>query len=247
MKRNIISAAAAVLFFAALAYGQTLLSGMTEETTPATTDILYVVVNPGVSDGDRKVTIGNAVLAGLSTVTVPDDRWFEVAGMSGSTPVHILDTPTSNVPTPVSDAGSNTHKAVLEFDASTDQSVQHKDRLPTGYSSSSGISYTFRWKAAATSGAVGWCVQLVRVPDGATSDPAFPAQSSSNCVSDTAKGTTLQENEATISNVTCTSCVAGDLIYVRISRDANGSAVTDSLSGNAKLIGFSRRWRKALL
>jgi hypothetical protein len=179
-----------------------------------------------------------------NTFTIYDELWSDAASCQGSTAAQIWDTAASNVPAATCDTGTNTQKAYLAYDDTTDEAVEMKFRLPTGFTGA--IDWVFRWKAAATSGAVGWCVQLIRVPDGATSDPAYPAQASGNCVSDTTKGTTLQENEATISGVTCTSCVAGDLVYARISRDANGGAVTDSMTGDAFLLGWMRRIRRAL-
>lgn len=200
------------------------------EVTPSSTDTL---TNKTL---DAEATGNN--------LTIYDEPWFDAAGCDNATAGHIWDAPTTNAPAPTCDTGTNTQKAYLAFDAATDESVQGKFRLPTGFTGA--IDFVLRWKAAATTGAVGWCVQLVRVPDGATSDPAYPAQAAGNCVSDTAKGTTLQENEATISNVTCTSCVAGDLVYMRVSRDANGGAVTDDMTGDALLLGWMRRVRRTL-
>jgi hypothetical protein len=173
--------------------------------------------------------------------TTYDEVWQDAAGCDNATPGHIWDVPNANAPTPFCDTGTNTQKAVLAFGDTTDVAIQGKFRLPTGFTGA--IDWIPRWKAAAITGTVGWCLQLVRVPVGATSDPAFPAQAGGNCVSDTTQGTTLQENEATVSGATCTGCIAGDLVYWRISRDANGSAVTDSMTGDAYLLGWVRRIR----
>jgi hypothetical protein len=173
-------------------------------------------------------------------VVPPDEKWFDVAGCNNATAGPVFDLPASNAPAPTCDTGTNTQKAYLAFDAATDEAMHFKFRMPTGHTA---VDFVLRWKAAATSGAVGWCVQLIRVPDGATSDPALAAQAAGNCVSDAAKGTTLQENDATITAATCTSCVGGDLIYGAISRDANGGAVTDDMANDAFLLGFMRRTR----
>lgn len=178
-----------------------------------------------------------------NTITLTEEQWFNVAACQNTTASHIFDTPTTNIPAETCDTGSNTQKAYLAFDATTDESIYGHWVLPTGFTGA--IDIKFKWKIAATSGAVGWCFQMIRVADGSTSDPAFPAQASGNCVSDTAKGTTLQENDATISGVTCTSCTAGDHVYWRLSRDANGGAVTDDAAGDAFLLAFGRVWRVA--
>ena len=172
-----------------------------------------------------------------NTLTLNDERHFPVATCQNATASANYDIPTTNAPTATCDTGTNTQKGYLAFNDTTDQSFQDHWVLPTGFVS---VDVHFRWKAAATTGAAGWCAQLIRVADGSTSDPAFPAQAAGNCVSDTAKGTTLQENTATISGVTCTSCVAGDHVYVRISRDADGGAVTDSMTGDGLLLTYGR-------
>ena len=202
------------------------------------TDIFTVTESTGA--------ITNATINGEgsgNTITLTEEQWFNVAACQNTTASHIFDTPTTNIPAETCDTGSNTQKAYLAFDATTDESIYGHWVLPTGFTGS--IDIKFKWKTAATSGAVGWCFQMIRVADGSTSDPAFPAQASGNCVSDTAKGTTLQENDATISGVTCTSCTAGDHVYWRLSRDANGGAVTDDASGDAFLLAFGRVWRVA--
>lgn len=169
--------------------------------------------------------------------TVTDERHFPVATCQNTTASANFDLPTTNAPAPTCDTGSNTQKAYLAFDASTDEAFEDHWILPTGFLA---VNVYFRWKAAATSGAVGWCVQFSRVPDGTTSDQAYSSQATANCVSDTAKGTTLQENAASILSATCSSCAAGDHVYVRISRDANGGAVTDDMSGDALLLNYGR-------
>lgn len=178
-----------------------------------------------------------------NTITIPDERHFAVGTCQNTTPTANFDLPTTNAPAPTCDTGSNTQKAYLAFDATTDEAFEDHWILPTGFTGA--IDVHFRWKAAATTGSVGWCAQLVRVADGSTSDPAYPAQAAGNCVSDTAKGTTLQENSATKTGVTCTSCAAGDHVYVRISRDANGGAVTDDMTGDALLLTYGRTIRVA--
>jgi hypothetical protein len=172
-------------------------------------------------------------------VVPPDEKWFDVAGCNNVTAGPVFDLPTSNAPAAVCD--SAVVGAYLAFDGTTDEGFNFKFRMPTGHTA---VDFVFRWKSVLTTSPVGWCAQLVRIPTGVTSgSSSVAAQSSSNCVSDAAAGTTLQENEATITGATCASCVGGDLIYGRISRDADGSAVTDTLGGDALLIGFMRRTR----
>lgn len=208
-------------------------------TLPTSTDTL---VGRATTD-----TLTNKTLDAEATgnnITLREERHFPVATCQNTTATANFDLAATNTPAPTCDTGTNTQKGYLAFDATTDESFEDNWILPTGFTGA--IDVHFRWKAAATSGATGWCAQLIRVADGSTSDPAYPAQASGNCVSDTAKGTTLQENTATISGVTCTSCAAGDHVYVRISRDANGGAVTDDMTGDALLITYGRTIRAIL-
>lgn len=220
-------------------YGRGLASGKYYEiTNNSGTSILRVTNDTGA--------ITNATLDAEgtgNTITIQEETWFDVAACQNVTAELIWDVPTANSPAATCDTGSNTQKGYAAFDATTDESFETNWVLPTGFTGS--IDIHFIWKAAATSGAVGWCAQLIRVADASTSDPAYPAQAAGNCVSDTAKGTTLQENHATITGVTCSSCAARDHVYVRISRDANGGAVTDDMAGDAFLMKFGRTWRVA--
>jgi hypothetical protein len=236
-------------------------TGLTETTTPATTDLLYVVIDPAGSPLSRKSTIGNVHAANDArtktltnttidaeatgnTLTIPFETWYDVAGCNNTSAGHVWNVPTTNAPTATCDTGSNTQKGYLAFNDTTDQSIQGSFVLPTGFTGA--IDIMFKWKAAATTGAVGWCMQLIRVADATTSDQAFPAQAAGNCTSDTAKGTTLQENDATITGVTCTNCAASDNVYWRLSRDADGGAVTDSMTGDGLLLKWGKRVRASL-
>jgi hypothetical protein len=190
--------------------------------------------------------ITNATIDGEgsgNTITLTEEQWYNVVSCQNTTPFHIHDTPTTNIPEAICDTGTNTQKGYAAFDATTDESIHGHWVLPIGFTG--GIDIKGKYKIAATSGAVGWCFQMIRVADGSTSDPAFPAQAAGNCTSDTVKGTTLQENDFTITGATCTSCVAGDHVYWRLSRDANGGAVTDDAAGDGFLLTFGRVWRVA--
>ncbi len=178
----------------------------------------------------------------ITNALLGEEHWFDLAACQGATASHIWDTPASNAPAAACDTGTNTQKGYASFDATTDESIQMNWVLPAGFSGA--IDIYLIWKAAATTGSVAWCAQLVRVADGSTSDPAFPAQATGNCVSDTTKGTTLQENHTTITGVTCTSCTARDHVYVRISRDPDSTSTrTDDMTGDAHLMKVGYGWR----
>lgn len=178
-----------------------------------------------------------------NTITTTSKWWMPVAACQNTTAGLLWDSPTSNAAAATCVTGSNTTKGVADFDAATDESLQNTLRLPDDWTGA--IDAKVVWFAAATSGAAGLCVQLVCVADAETDDPSFPAQASGNCVSDTAKGTTNQTNVATITGVTSTGCAAGELMHVQLSRDANGGAVTDDMSGDARVIGLELTARRA--
>lgn len=171
----------------------------------------------------------------LSNKLVRHSYLHTLAGCWNGTPGPVWNIPASNAAVPACDIGTNKYSGYLSFNDTTDQGYQEEFILQNGYSG--GIDWQVRYKmAAATSGTVGVCVRLVRVPVGASSDPSFPAQSTSNCASQTVPGTAGFEADLTISNVLCSSCVAGDKVAVLVERDANGSAVSDTATGDMRMI-----------
>lgn len=178
-----------------------------------------------------------------NSVTTVDKVWLPAAGCNNVTATSFWDLFTSAVPAPACITGSNTTKGVLDFDPTTDQAAQSSITLPSDWTGNidAKIKYLTGTGDANT---IGWCVQLVCVADAETDDPAFPAQAAGNCVSDTNKGTANQTNDATITSVSASGCAAGELMHIQLSRDANASAVTDSFTGNARLIGLELTLRR---
>lgn len=193
-------------------------------------------------------TLTNKTLNAESTgnvVTIPVVAWLGAASCQGSTATLTMDSPASNAAAAACITGTNTQKAVADFDATTAESLQFMAGLPGDWTGA--IDVGVKWLAAATSGSVAWCAQVVCVADAETDDPAFPAVATGNCVSDAAKGTTLQANDATISGVTATGCAAGELAHFRVSRDpAEVSTRTDTMTGDARLLGVSVTLRRAM-
>jgi hypothetical protein len=203
-------------------------------------DTAWTVLAPG-TDGQILTTGGAAANPAWTTFT--EKKWFPFAACNNVTAALIWDAPTSNAAAAACVTGNNT-KGVADFDATTDESLEMTYMLPSDFTGA--IDARLRWHAAATSGSVGWCVQLVSVADAETGDVSFPAQGAGNCVSDAAKGTTLQQNDASISSVTATGVAAGELLHIRVSRDANGGAVTDDMTGDARGIGLELTFRRLL-
>ena len=185
--------------------------------------------------GTAKDYVTTADTQTLANKLIRHSYWEEVAicnNGTASTRVHV---PATNGAVAGCDAGTNKYSAYMAFNDTTDQGIQGSFILQAGYSG--GIDWKFRYKmATATTGTVGFCARFARLPTGASPDPAFHTQATGNCVSGTVPGTAGHEAELTITNATCTSCVAGDRIIWWVQRDADGSAVSDSATGDARLM-----------
>lgn len=173
-----------------------------------------------------------------NSITIVDKVWFAAAGCNNATATSFYDLPTANAPAAACITGTNTQKGVLDFDAGTDESAQVSLALPSDFTGAIDVKY--KWLAAATSGSVVWGVQTSCVADAETDDPSWNTAST---VTDAAKGTTLQTNDASMTGVTATGCAAGELLHLRFFRDAdNGS---DGMTGDARLIGAEVTLRRA--
>jgi hypothetical protein len=201
-------------------------------------DTAWTVLAPGTAG---QVLRSGGAAANVGWTTITEKKWFPFASCNNVTAALIWDAPTSNAAAAACVTGNNT-KGVADFDATTDESLEMTYMLPSDFTGA--IDARIRWHAAATSGSVGWCVQLVSVADAETGDVSFPAQGAGNCVSDAAKGTTLQQNDASIASVTATGVAAGELLHIKVSRDANGGAVTDDMTGDARGIGLELTFRR---
>ena len=184
-----------------------------------------------VADGG---TVGDATVTGTLTVDgqTRQTKWLTAAGCNGTTATPFWDLFTSNTPAVACVTGSQTTKGVLDFDDSADEHVQITMLLPTTFGGT--IDVQFFWFGVNTSGDVVWFVQTSCVADGETDDPSWNTASS---VADTAKGTTLQMNTASITGVTITGCAAGELFHLRWGRDGDGSLDTDDFVGDARGYG----------
>lgn len=176
-----------------------------------------------------------------NVLTLPLKLWIPAAICNNATPAsHGWSFPTSNPGVPACQTGSNTQYGTMDFaDGANTLSAQFHVMLPADFTGTLGV--TFKWFTSATAGDVVWQIATICVADAETSDPAFNTAST---VTDTAKGTTLQTNDATIASVTITGCAAGELMYVRVFRDPTTGA--DTLAATARLIGLELTPRRAI-
>lgn len=189
----------------------------TDYTSPSSTDTL---INKTI---DAEGT-GNAI-------TIPFTFTFVVGVCQNTTASLGLSLPASDPAVAACVTGTNTQFSVAQFADSADLSAQGHFSLPADWTGA--IDVKGKWRTSATSGDVVWQVQTICVADAETSDPSFNTASTTT---DTAKGTTLQQNDFSITGVTATGCAAGEELYFKIRRDS--AHASDSLAATAELISL---------
>jgi hypothetical protein len=177
-----------------------------------------------------------------NVLTLTEKVWFPAATLESAPAASVS---SFNLPTtaahavPTTKVGSNVVYATLDYADSASLSAQLAWLTPADWTST--IDVQVFWFTTATSGAVVWQVSTICVADAETSDPALNTAST---VTDTAKGTTLQFNTASITGVTITGCAAGEVMFIKVLRDsAHGS---DTLAATARLVGVELTYRRAI-
>jgi hypothetical protein len=175
-----------------------------------------------------------------NVLTYPEKLWIPAAICNNATPAsHGWSFPTSNPGVPACVTGSNTQFGVMDFADASNLSAQYHLKLPSDWTST--VDAKFVWFTTATANNVVWQLSAICVADAETSDPAFNTAST---VTDTAKGTTLQQNDASITTVTVTGCAAGELLYLKVQRDSGHAS--DTLAATARLVGLELTYRRAI-
>lgn len=177
-----------------------------------------------------------------NTLTTVHRSTLMAAGGTAAAPFLMWNALASNAPTPTCAAGS-TETTLLDCyasfpDSDGDYSLQVPFFLPSDWTGN--IDLKFKWKTSATSGDVVWQATLVCRADAEVNDAAFNA---TNTVTDTAKGTTLQLNDASITGMTTTGCAAGELATLKVLR--NRTHASDSLAAAVLLEGVELTMRRA--
>ena len=142
----------------------------------------------------------------------------------------------TNYPALLSKTGSAFNQDVLAFDASTDEACIFKFNA-TNYGSGS-LTLRIRWYAdTGSSGNVVWGVALAAItPNTDTQDAETKTFDTADTVQDTHLGTTAQRlHEAVITIENLNSMAAGDEVALKLYRDADGTAATDDLTGDANV------------
>ncbi len=177
-----------------------------------------------------------------NTITLPFTDWYDFAGcVNGTTGTLNWDAEGTGLAAPAAACqdGTNSARATADFDAATDEGFYRTFKLPDDWAGS--IDLDLRWRAAAITGDVVWAVQTACIAVGETDDPSL---NTADTVTDTAAGTTQQTNEASFTGITTTGCAAGELLRLKVFRDAdNGS---DDMAGDALGIGLELTMRRAI-
>lgn len=200
----------------------------------ADTEIFTVLESGAITNIslDAEVT-GNAV-------TLKRYKWLPGAGCSGSTASTIWDLPATNPAVAACRTGTNTTKGVLDFaDGANALTAQLTEYLNEDWSGV--IEATVIWQSGSTStNSVVWQIALACASDADSDDPAFTDDA---FTADANKGTANQYNATAVNEVVTTgSCVAGDIMHIRIKRDP--AHASDTLAATAQLVGVSLKLRE---
>lgn len=133
-------------------------------------------------------------------------------------------------------------RPALAFDASTDETCYWTFRAPQGLTGALTLILDVIM-ASATSGAVGFQVQVEAVTDGdaVDLDATTSFDSVNNSSSVTVPGTAGQLKQITITLTNADAIAAADYVRISLNRDADGSAITDSATGDAYVLGAEFR------
>lgn len=128
-------------------------------------------------------------------------------------------------------------RPVLAFDASTDETAYWSFIAPQGLTGTITLVITYAM-ASATSGTVGFQAQIEAITDGDSTDTDATTSfdSVNNSASTTVPGTAGYIDQISITMTNADSMAAADYCRLSINRDADGSAITDSATGDAYVL-----------
>lgn len=136
-----------------------------------------------------------------------------------------------------SESNPKKHYLTLAFDAATDEHAWWRFRMPANYAS--GGTVKIQWQANATTAtAVRWGVRIGAVTP---SDADTPNEHASATATTAGSSTnTTEANRLTEVSIDCSanldSVAAGDLVFIVIYRDADGTSGTDDLAVDAAFV-----------
>jgi len=130
------------------------------------------------------------------------------------------------------------HFLTLDFDAATDEMVTFCFRMPTNYVS--GGTVKILWMANATTGTARWGTALGAITPADADTPVEHAQAAASTAGTATNATEARRlNETSITIGTLDSVAAGDLCFLLVYRDADGTSGTDDLTVDAEVINVA--------
>lgn len=133
-------------------------------------------------------------------------------------------------------------RPVLWFDATTDETCYWSSIAPQGLTGTVTVVVSYIM-ASATSGTVGLQVALEAVTDGdaVDLDATTSFDTVNNSASVTVPGTAGHIDQISITLTNADSMAAGDYFRLSINRDADGSAIADTATGDLGILAVELR------
>lgn len=133
-------------------------------------------------------------------------------------------------------------RPVLAFDAATDETAYWTGIAPAGLTGTITLVVSY-CMASATSSAVGIQAQIEAITDADATDldATTSFDSVNNSASTTVPGTAGYIDQISITMTNADSLTAADYFRLSINRDADGSAITDSATGDLYLLAAELR------
>jgi hypothetical protein len=142
--------------------------------------------------------------------------------------------PTSNPATIVVRNG----RLFLAFDTTTAEGAVFRGLMPQNYSDQTGITvYVTSMAQSATTGTIGWTVEIERATTDQDADSFATAQTITAATVSGTSGITTTSSVAITKGANMDSVVAGDWFYLRLIRDV----ANDNATGDAQLQGIEIR------
>lgn len=134
-------------------------------------------------------------------------------------------------------------RPALAFDAATDETCYWTGICPQGFTGTPTAIVTYAM-ASATSNAVGFQAQIEAITDGdaVDTDGTTSFDTVNNSASTTVPATAGYIDQISITLTNADSLAAGDYFRVSLNRDADGSAITDSATGDAYVLSVELRY-----
>lgn len=217
--------------------GQTTQTAAFDALSPTTTKG-DIIAYDGTDNVRLAVGGTNGHVLTVDSTTATGLKW--AAAASSGTKTYGVFTPLLNQPPASNYATLDTRNSValLDFDASTDESAVFVGVMPEAAVLTSGLKIYIQWIADATTGTCRWGAQLERSTGNQMDTDSFDTAQTAGTATSGAKFTT---NETVITLTNIDSVAAGELYRLKIYRDADGTSGTDDLAVDAELIAVEVR------